>query len=255
MAQQKTPPTAAKAAAGDPSTPSDTMPTGDQHPITDPDVGFGSHAEDEADVVETVAVYDATAKNPDKPRVHNIAGYDRAFYPLQPTMIPLAEALSVVQIDTFTIVGKGGKIYQPARQAVEKGTEALKLRNDQVIATLPELSMVALTKRAMRWGDHPDMPSTMSRSALETFIMARLSEPPAPTRRRATGERFTTIDDQGRVHQRLVMEEDEDDVDPTRPLRGDGEVSDVTPVAIQEALARRRASTAELSGYAARGGH
>lgn len=226
--------------------PADDTALGAEDPI---DIGFG------ADEPEMAAVYDATAKHPDKPRSHTIAGVERLFYANKPTMIPLAEALKVVHIDSFKIVGKNGETYQPAKQ-VARGEEALKLRNDQVIATLSELSTVALTKRAMRWDEHPDFPREMRRPALERFIMDRMAQPPEPTKPKRTGERFVHIDENGQVHQRMVTADDDgDDIDSDAPLRGDGMAMPVNPTLVQEALDRRRASTAELSGYAARGGH
>lgn len=222
---------------------------------TSSDAGFGSEASSDAlpevEPPRYALVWDGTAKR--LAREHEIAGNTFVFQPNQPTRMLLDDALTIVHIPSFTVRDAiDGSIYQPARQAIEKGAEALHMRNDQVIATLDELTIVALNKRAMTWSDHPEFPSGMSRQLLKVFIMERLAEPAPPPKKARDGGRFVHIDAQGRMTQ---MTPGDDDDEPDFDPRSDGEALTVDDVMVREAVQRSRVTDAQLAALRRNNGY
>lgn len=223
-------------------TPPATAPAGEAPAAAQPPDAAPSAFEQAAPAIpdrpSQLAVTDATATQ--RVREHEIGGKTYRFTPGQATAMPFDHAMQLVNIPSFTVVGPNGEIYQPARTSLVPGTEDLRLRNDQVVATLYELMIGALRDRAVRWSSHPDYDARMGREELIQFLMERLGEdPPEAERPRKPGRsaRQELYDDEGMP-------------------RGDGEVGAVTQHDIQQALAREaaaRAGNPGLTGYGFRG--
>ena len=173
-------------------------------------------------------------------RAHEIGGKTYRFTGLAPVKMPAAHALLLVGIPTFDVRGPDGRKYERAKTEVAAGSSELRLRNDQVIATLDELMVPALRQRAEQWADHPAYDARASREAIIIFIMERLAEGPSgpkaalPSGRRARDELYNE--------------------DGTPRLSSDGIAGPVSVTELQAALARQAESSrsgSRLAGYGA----
>jgi hypothetical protein len=130
-------------------------------------------------------VWDATATK--GPREHIFGGRKWRFLPDEPTEIPVEIARLVAHIAEFTVIGPDGEQYKAV--PAEPTTGKPGLRNDQVVASLDELTLQALKARAQEWADHPEHNPTAGKPEVIKFLMARLSDvKPAAVPERAAAE-------------------------------------------------------------------
>lgn len=195
----------------------------------------------EPDRPRRLAVTDATAIN--GVREHEVNKKTYRFMPGQATAMPFDDAMLLVNIPSFTIIGPNGETYKPAQTEVTPGSRDLRLRNDQIIGTLYELMIGALRDRAMRWKDHPEYDTRLGREELIQFIMERQGEMSEPAKvERKPG--------------RSARAELDDDYDEQGFPIGDGSAGQVSQAEIQRALAREAEATAgarSLTGFGFRG--
>lgn len=171
-------------------------------------------------------VWDATAVR--GPRTHEFGGRAWTFIPGEPTEIPLAIARLVAHIPEFRVEGPEGEVYTATPAPAEaKAAGAPRLRNDQVVADLDELTIQALRERAQKWGDHPDFDPGLAKAGLAKFIMERQAE--AAVRAPASAAGGAADDDGGEI---------EFDAD------SDGEAGGLTMAEISAKLAQQRAEAA-----------
>lgn len=171
-------------------------------------------------------VWDATAVR--GPRVHEFGGRAWTFIPGEPTEIPLAIARLVAHIPEFRVEGPEGEVYTATPAPAEaKASGAPRLRNDQVVADLDELTIQALRERAQKWGDHPGFDPGLAKAGLVKFIMERQAEAAALAPASMAGGAAA---DDG----------DEIEFDP----ESDGEAGGLTMAEISAKLAQQRAEAA-----------
>lgn len=171
-------------------------------------------------------VWDATAVR--GPRVHEFGGRAWTFIPGEPTEIPLAIARLVAHIPEFRVEGPEGEVYTATPAPAEaKAAAAPRLRNDQVVADLDELTIQALRERAQKWGDHPGFDPGLAKAGLVKFIMERQAEAAVRAPASAAGG---------------AADDDGDDIE--FDADSDGEAGGLTMAEISAKLAQQRAEAA-----------
>lgn len=160
-------------------------------------------------------VWDATATR--GPRTHEFGGKKWTFNPDEPTDVPLDIARLVAHIPEFRVIGPDGEVYRQAPQ--EDTPKALPaLRNDQVVASLEELTIQALRARASAWSGHEGYAAVKDRPGLIRFIMGRQGE--------------ASVASEGEAGEEAEIEFDPED---------DGEAGGLSMAAVTAILARQRA--------------
>lgn len=156
-------------------------------------------------------------------RAHDFGGLEVVFKDHRsPVEVPMENARLVAHIPSFRVIGASGEQYLPAGKPEPSVGPAM--RNDQVVATLDELTLQALKARAKAWEGHNDYDAVADKAGQIRFIMARLAEKPVVE---AKGKGDETQDD-------------EDFVIPTR--ESDGEVIEVTPAQLSAIASQKRAA-------------